>query len=84
MLFAPGIRHRSGEPCPVVSFAYRTFGPELGAALLFEFTCFPMSDEHAMAQLLDLEGAQQMGRLGTFLRLQQHVQERETRQAAAA
>jgi len=44
------VEHSNGG-CPVVELAYKRFGPTLGGYILWEETCFPMSDEVAMEQL---------------------------------
>lgn len=44
------VQHRDGV-CPVVELAYQRFGPTLGEYILWEETCFPMSDDVAMEQL---------------------------------
>ena len=44
------VRHQNGV-CPVVELAYKRFGPKLGAEILWEETCYPMSDDVAMKQL---------------------------------
>jgi hypothetical protein len=44
------VKHQNGV-CPVVELAYKRFGPKLGEYILWEETCFPMSDDVAMEQL---------------------------------
>ncbi len=48
------LNHAAGEPCPVVDLAVSAYGEELGMNLLWEETCFPFDDNHAMAQLQEI------------------------------
>lgn len=45
------VKHHNGI-CPVVELAHKRFGQELGEHILWEETCFPMSDDIAMNQLI--------------------------------
>jgi hypothetical protein len=46
--------HAPGEPCPVIDLAVSAYGLEGGMALLWEETCFPFDDDHAMVQLQEI------------------------------
>jgi hypothetical protein len=71
----PSVSHAPGDPCPVIDLLHSEFGQEYGEYLLWEFTCFPFSDDYAMEQARDLVQAKRMGRLNAFLQTVREEQE---------
>jgi hypothetical protein len=70
------VAHTPDGRCPVVDLLVDEFGEVLGLTLLWEFTCFPMSDANALPQARDLVQANRQGILPAFLRaLQREVEE---------
>jgi hypothetical protein len=76
--------HAKGEPCPVVALLHGHFGPELGEALLWNYTCFPMSDAHAYEQARSLVAADRLGLLGEYLKSEDEAVAAAMERAAAA
>lgn len=67
--------HAIGEPCPVVDLLVGHFGEEYGGYLLWNFTCFPCSDEIAYEQARALVAADRVGLFDEYLRSESDAQE---------
>jgi hypothetical protein len=76
--------HAQGEPCPVAALLHGHFGSDLGEALLWNYTCFPMSDAHAYEQARSLVAADRLGLLGEYLASEDAAIEAAMQRAAAA
>lgn len=76
--------HAPGDPCPVAALLHGHFGLELGDALLWNYTCFPMSDVHAWEQARSLVAADRVGLLREYLASEDAAIEAAMRRAAAA
>jgi hypothetical protein len=59
--------HADGDPCPVMALLHGHFGQPVGDYLLWEFTCFPMSDPDAWWQARSLVAADRVGLLDEYL-----------------
>lgn len=75
--------HERGDPCPVMALMHGHFGVEVGDALLWNYTCFPMSDDHAYEQARRLVASDRLGLLREYLASEDAEIEREMQAAAA-
>lgn len=72
--------HAPDRPCPVIDLLVGRFGDEVGTYLLWEFTCFPMSDRHAWEQARSLVAADRVGLLDEYLASERALQEAAMRE----
>lgn len=74
--------HAKRDPCPVAALLHGYFGLELGEALLWNYTCFPMDDGTAYEQARRLVAADRVGLLREYLASEDAAIETEMREAA--